>query len=60
VTYKITVKINEKNLSTEAMRQAVDYISRALDSMQIAHTIECHKDRIVLSRMSKPPTIIDY
>lgn len=60
MTYKITVKINEKNLSTEAIQQAVGYISRALDSMQIAHTIECHKDKIVLSKMSKPPTIIDY
>jgi hypothetical protein len=58
VTYKITVKINEKNLSTEAIKQAVNYISGALDSMQIAHTIECHKDRIVLTRMSKPPTIV--
>ncbi len=58
MTYKITVKINEKNLSTEAIKQAVNYISGALDSMQIAHTIECHKDRIVLTRMSKPPTIV--
>lgn len=58
MTYKITVKINEKNLSTEAMRQAVSYISRALESMHIAHTIECHKDTIVLSKMSRPPTII--
>jgi hypothetical protein len=60
VTYKITVKIHEKNLSTEAIGQAVGYVSRALESMHIAHTIECHKDRIVLSRMSRPPTIIDY
>jgi hypothetical protein len=60
VTYKITVKINEKNLSTEAIKQAVNYISGALDSMQIAHTIECHKDKIVLSRMSKPPTIVEH
>jgi hypothetical protein len=59
VTYKITVKINEKNLSTEAIRQAVNYISGALDSMQIAHTIEFHKDKIVLSKMSKPPTITE-
>ncbi|HXV45411.1 MAG TPA: hypothetical protein VD736_01945 [Nitrososphaera sp.] len=60
MTYKITVKINEKNLSTEAIKQAVNYISGALDSMQIAHTIECHKDKIVLSRMSKPPTIVEH
>lgn len=59
VTYKITVKINEKNLSTEAIRQAVNYISGALDSMQIAHSVECHKDKIVLSKMSKPPTITE-
>jgi hypothetical protein len=59
VTYKITVKINEKNLSTDAIRQAVNYISGALDSMQIAHTIEFHKDKIVLSKMSKPPTITE-
>ena len=59
VTYKITVKINEKNLSTEAIKQAVNYISGALDSMQIAHTIEFHKDKIVLSKMSKPPTITE-
>jgi hypothetical protein len=56
VTYKITVKINENNLSTEAMQQAVNYISGALDSMQIAHTIECHNDKMVLLKMSKPPT----
>ncbi|AFU57423.1 hypothetical protein Ngar_c04790 [Candidatus Nitrososphaera gargensis Ga9.2] len=60
MTYKITVKINEKNLSTEAIKQAVNYISGALDSMQIAHTIECHKDKIVLTRMSKPPTIVEH
>jgi hypothetical protein len=59
VTYKITVKINEKNLSTEAIKQAVNYISGALDRMQIAHTIEFHKDKIVLSKMSKPPTITE-
>jgi hypothetical protein len=59
VTYKITVKINEKNLSTDAIRQAVNYISGALDSMQIAHSIEFHKDKIVLSKMSKPPTITE-
>jgi hypothetical protein len=59
VTYKITVKINEKNLSTEAIKQAVNYISGALDSMQIAHKIECHKDKIVLSRVSKPPEIME-
>ena len=60
MTYKITVKINEKTLSTEAIQQAVDYISRSLDGMQIAHTIECHKDKMVLSKMSKPHTIVDY
>jgi len=59
VTYKITVNINEKNLSTDAIRQAVNYISGALNSMQIAHTIECHKDKIVLSRTSKPPEITE-
>jgi len=59
MTYKITVRTNEKTLSTDAMRQAVEYVSRALDSMQIAHTIECQKDRIMLSKMSKPPTVID-
>ena len=57
MTFKITVKINEKNLTTESIQQAVNYISGALESMQIAHTIECHKDKIVLSKMSKPPVI---
>jgi len=57
VTYKITVKINEKTLTTEAIQQAVNYISGALESMQIAHTIECHKDKMVFSKMSKPPVI---
>ncbi len=57
MTYKITVKINEKNLTNEAIQQAASYISGALDSMQIAHTIECHNDKIVLSRVSKPPVI---
>lgn len=59
MTYKITVKINEKNLSAEAIQQAVKYISGALGSMQIAHTIECQKDKIVLLRMSKPPVIVE-
>ena len=58
MTYKITVKIIEKNLSTEAIRQAVNYISGALDSMQIAHTIECHHDKIVLAKMTKPQTLL--
>jgi len=60
VTYKITVKINENNLTNEAIQQAVNYISGALDSMQIAHTIECHNDKIVLSKMTKPPTIVEH
>jgi len=60
MTYKITVKIIEKNLSTEAIRQAVNYISGALDSMQIAHTIECHHNKIVLAKMTKPPTLIEH
>ena len=60
MTYKITVKIIEKNLSTEAIRQAVNYISGALDSMQIAHTIECHHDKIVLAKMTKPQTLIEH
>jgi hypothetical protein len=59
VTYKITVKINEKNLSTDAMQQAVKYISEALGSMQIAHTIECQKDKMVLLKMSKPPVVVE-
>ncbi|HXG06036.1 MAG TPA: hypothetical protein VNI77_01765 [Nitrososphaera sp.] len=59
MTYKITVKIHEKNLSAEAVRQAVEYISSALDGMQIAHTIECQKDSIILSKMTKPPTVTD-
>ncbi|HLG36991.1 MAG TPA: hypothetical protein VI338_02560 [Nitrososphaera sp.] len=60
MTYKITIKISEKNLTNEAIQQAVNYISGALDSMQIAHTIESHNDRIVLSKMSKPPTIVEH
>lgn len=59
MTYKITVKINEKNLTTDAIQQAVNYFSGALDSMQIAHTIECHNDKIVLSKMSEPPVITE-
>ena len=59
MTYKITVKINEKNLTTDAIQQAASYISGALDSMQIAHTIECHNDRIVLSKMTKPAVITE-
>ena len=53
------MKINEKNLTTDAIQQAVNYISGALDSMQIANTIGCHKDKIVLSKMSKPPVIVE-
>ena len=60
MTYKIAGKIIEKNLSTEAIRQAVNYISGALDSMQIAHTIECHHDKIVLAKMTKPQTLIEH
>ena len=60
MTYKITGKIIEKNLSTEAIRQAVNYISGAPDSMQIAHTIECHHYKIVLAKMTKPPTLIEH
>ena len=60
MTYKITGKIIEKNLSTEAISQAVNYISGALDSMQITHTIECHHDKIVLAKMTEPPTLIEH
>jgi len=28
--------------------------------MQIAHTIECHHDKIVLAKMTKPPTLIEH
>lgn len=59
MTYKITVKINEKTLTTEAIQQTVNYISGALENMQIAHTIECHKDKMVLSKMSKPQMITE-
>jgi hypothetical protein len=48
-----------KNLSTEAIQQAVNYISGVLGSMQIAHTIGCYKDKMVLLKMSKPPTIAE-
>lgn len=60
MSYKITVKINEKNLTAEAIRQAANYISEALDNMQIAHTIECQKDRMILFKTSKPPEIIEH
>lgn len=39
MTYRITIKINEKNLTTNAIQQATSYISGAFDSMQISDTI---------------------
>jgi len=59
MTYKITVKINEKNFSTEAIRQAVNYISGALDSMRTAHTMSAIMTRS-LAKMTKPPTLIEH
>jgi len=54
MAYKITITINEEKASAYSILQACNYISEALDAMQISHTIECHKEGMKLSKITKP------
>lgn len=54
MTFKITVTVKEEGITSEQIQQAVNYISGALDSMQISHVIELHKDKMKLSKLTRP------
>jgi hypothetical protein len=41
---------NKKTLTSDAIRRTVNYLSEALDKMQIAHTIECHKYKVKITK----------
>jgi hypothetical protein len=48
VTYKLTIEIKEKKLSSDELRQASRYLSEVLTKMGIDHSIECHMDKLKL------------
>jgi hypothetical protein len=54
VTFKITVTVKEEGITSEQIQQAANYISGALDSMQISQVIELHKDKMKLSKQTRP------
>jgi hypothetical protein len=53
VTYKLTIEIKEKKLTSDELEQASRYISEALSKMGIDHSIECHMDQLKLFRIAK-------
>jgi hypothetical protein len=53
VTYKITIEIKEKNLTSDELKQASRYISEALGKMGIDHSIICHMDKLKLFQIAK-------
>lgn len=53
VTYKITIEINEKKLTSDELKQASRYLSEALGKMGIDHAIICHIDKMKLFRIAK-------
>ena len=55
--YEITITINEDRATAESMMSICNYLSDVLDAMQIAHTIECKKEEMRLSKITKPITI---
>lgn len=55
--YEITITINEESATTESMMSICNYLSDVLDSMQIAHTIECKKEEMRVSKVTKPLTL---
>jgi hypothetical protein len=55
--YEITITINEEKATAESIISTSNYLSDVLDSMQIAHTIECKKEDMRLSKVTKPMTI---
>lgn len=55
--YEITITINEDKATAESIMSTCYYLSDVLDAMQIAHTIECKKEGMRLSKVTKPLTI---
>lgn len=54
MAYEITITINEEKATAESILSACNYLSDALDTMQIAHTIQCQKEGMILAKMTKP------
>jgi hypothetical protein len=54
MAYEINIIINEDNATAESIVSACNYVSEALDKMQIAHTIQCQKEGMILSKITKP------
>ena len=54
MAYEITITINEEKASAESILSACNYLSEALDTMQIAHTIQCQKEGMILGKITKP------
>lgn len=55
--YEITITINEEKTTTESMMSVCNYLSDVLDAMQIAHTIECKKEEMRVSKVTRPLTL---
>jgi ferredoxin len=53
VSYKITIEIKEKKMTTYELKQASRYISEALSKMGIDHVIDCHMDKLKLYRVAR-------
>jgi len=53
VTYKITIEIREKKLTTDELKQASRYLSEALSKMGIDHALECSMDKLKLFGIAK-------
>lgn len=53
VSYKITIEIKEKKLTSDELQQASRYLSDALTRMGIDHAIICHMDKLKLFKIAK-------
>lgn len=54
MAYEITITINEEKATAESILLACNYLSDALDTMQIAHAIQCQKEGMILAKLTKP------
>lgn len=54
MAYEITIIINEEKATAESILTTCNYLSDVLDTMQIAHTIKCQKEGMILAKITKP------
>lgn len=53
MTYKITIAFSDKELTTEQVLQAANFLSETLNDMRMSHVMHCSKDRIKLATLTK-------